>query len=179
MGMRQLLAPAVCAAVTVSVLGGCSSDADPIAAGPTATTTAAAPTPTTPTTPAPATTEPDPTPAPLPTRGLPPGVAGVGANPTGLPGAGLTSDGRLWVVTYGSSSNPLTVAQVDAQGQTVTVYLTQRDGPARSDLVPTTTTLDLPEGVDPDRAVTVDLPGFGSVELDPPTPGRVVWATAG
>lgn len=125
------------------------------------------------------TPETDPTPPPLPTSGLPPGVDGTEANPASLPGAGLTTDGRLWVVTFGSGSNPLTVAQVDADRQTVTVHLTQRDGPATADLVPTTTTLELPDGVDPGQPVTVDLPGFGTVELDPPTPGRVVWGTGG
>lgn len=110
-----------------------------------------------------------------PVAGLPDGVDG---NPTGAPGAGLSDDGRLWIATYGSSSNPLTIAAVSAEAQTVTVTFEQKPGPATMDLVPSTSTVSLPGAVDSELPITVVLGDLGTVRLDPPTPGSIAWLPA-
>lgn len=110
-----------------------------------------------------------------PAPGLPDGVQG---NQVGSPGAGLSDDGKLWIATYGSSSNPLVVADVAADGQTVTVTFEQPSGPATMDLVPSTSTITLPAGVDPDQPISVVLGDAGAVSLDPPEPGSIIWLPA-
>ncbi|MFI5428539.1 hypothetical protein [Aeromicrobium sp. UC242_57] len=82
-------------------------------------------------------------------------------------------------MTYGSSTNPLVATDVSGDGQTVTVTLAQRDAPATMDLVPTTSTVALPAGVDVEETVTVVLGELGSVELGGKTaPAGVVWLPA-
>lgn len=137
------------------LLVGCSSNSDDPEA--TDTSSSAAPTPK------------------APTMGLP---KGVDNNASATAGAGLSPDGKLWVVTYGSSTNPLAVTDVSASGQTVAVELAQADRPATMDLVPSTSTLDLPDGVDPKQPITVVLGKLGSLDLGMAAPGYVTWLPA-
>jgi hypothetical protein len=146
----------ICAVVLA--VAGCSSDSQPSSSEPSASADGGSPAD-----------------AATPVRGLPDGVDG---NTLGTPGAGLSPDGRLWVVTYGSGSSPMAVGEVTAEGQTVDVPLSMGDGSATMDLVPSTSTIDLPDGVDPAETISVVLGELGIVSLDPPTPGQVVWAPA-
>ena len=106
-------------------------------------------------------------------RGTPEGVsvpADAGA------GAGWAADreGELWVMTIGSSSNPLVATAATADGQTITVTLAMADpgGPATNDLAPTTSYVEVPAGVDVDSPVTVDLGELGTAEImDADNPG--------
>lgn len=150
------LGAAVAAAV---LLVGCSSESDNSPADQPKATAAA-------TSAAPA--------ADPPTLGLPEGVDNNGA---ATAGAGLSPDGKLWIITYGSSSNPLAVTDVSAKGQTVTVGLAQADRPATMDLVPSTSTVALPSGFDTKQPLTIVLGNLGSVELGR-GPGSVVWLPA-
>ncbi len=114
---------------------------------------------------------------PTSSAGLPDGVSG---NLAGTAGAGLSAaDGPLWVITYGSSTNPLVAGDVSADGQTVTVELTNdEDAPATADLVPTTSLVDLPDGVSTDEPIDVVLGDLGTVLVDPADVGTVVWLDA-
>lgn len=136
------------------LLVGCSSESDggdaKAATEPTATT---------------------PAPIPSPSVGLPDGTA---ENPASTAGAGISPDGKLWVVTFGSSTNPLAVTNISADGQTVTLALAAEDRPATMDLVPSTSTIALPAGVDPKQTITVVLGDKGSVTL-PPSHTRIAW----
>ncbi len=109
--------------------------------------------------------------------GLPDGVS---ENVATTAGAGLSAaDGPLWVITYGSSTNPLVAGDVSADGQTVTVELTNDpDAPATADLVPTTSLVDLPDGVSADEPIDVVLGDLGTVTVDPADVGTVVWLDA-
>lgn len=111
--------------------------------------------------------------AEAPTMGLP---EGVDNNAAATAGAGISPDGKLWIVTYGSSTNPLAVTDVSADGQTVTVGLAQADRPATMDLVPSTSTVALPAGVDPKKPLTVVLGKLGTLEYV--ASGQVRWLPA-
>lgn len=109
------------------------------------------------------------------TPGGPPGVEGPGVVAFGA-GWATEREGELWVLTYGSSSNPQVASSAAVDGQTVTVTLVeaQPGGPMTADLAPTTSYVDVPDSVDRDSAVTVVLDGIGTVEVpDRETPG---WA---
>ena len=86
-------------------------------------------------------------------------VAGVGWVPD--------RTGVLWVMTFGSSSNPMVASGATAHGQTITVALTELvpGGPASADHVPWTSYIVLPTGVDPTTPITVVLGDLGSTEL--------------
>ncbi|WP_066461111.1 hypothetical protein [Sanguibacter suarezii] len=106
-------------------------------------------------------------------RGTPEGVsvpADAGA------GAGWVADREreLWVMTISSSSNPLVATAATADGQTITITLemADADGPATNDLAPTTSYVEVPDGVDVDSPVTVNLGELGTAEImDPDNPG--------
>ncbi|GHS89910.1 hypothetical protein AGMMS50218_17140 [Actinomycetota bacterium] len=114
---------------------------------------------------------------PTSSLGLPDGIS---ENVAATAGAGLAAtDGPLWVVTYGSSTNPLVAGDVSADGQTVTVELTNDpDAPATADLVPTTSFVDLPDDVAADEPIDVVLGDLGTVTVDPADVGSVVWLDA-
>ena len=105
--------------------------------------------------------------------GLPEGVTagvpeGVEAPTDAAAGAGWTEDGTgLWVVTFGSSTNPTVATLESADASTITLALTPvvPGGPGTMDYVPTTTVLDAPPGVDASAPVEVVLGDLGSVEL--------------
>ena len=114
---------------------------------------------------------------------LPDGVTvslpeGVEAPAEASAGAGLGADGTtLWVVTYGSSTNPTVATVESAASGTVTVSLApvDPDAPATMDYVPTTTVLELPDGLDTEAPFQVVLGELGSVEVDGvETPGWLV-----
>ena len=114
---------------------------------------------------------------------LPAGVTvslpeGVEAPAEASAGAGLGADGTtLWVVTYGSSTNPTVATLESAESGTVTVSLApvDPDAPATMDYVPTTTVLELPDGLDSEAPFQVVLGELGSVEVDGvETPGWLV-----
>lgn len=105
---------------------------------------------------------------------LPDGVTvalpdGVEAPAAASGGAGLGADGTtLWVVTFGSSTNPTVATVESAESGTVTVSLAavDPDAPATADYVPTTTVLDLPAELDTSAPFQVVLGELGSVEVD-------------
>lgn len=107
-----------------------------------------------------------------PVIGLPDGVT---ENAAGTAGAGLSPDGQLWIVTYGSSTNPLAVKDISSEGQTVTIGLATGDGPATMDMVASTSTVELPTSIKTDTPITVVLTELGSVTIDPSAHGTVVW----
>lgn len=110
---------------------------------------------------------------PAPSRGVPAGMDERIDSPAGVV---VGEDGRIHVVTYGSSTNPAVVHQASAEGQTVTVQVSAAEGrPATMDYVPTTSTFDLPEAVERDEPVTFVLGDFGTVELDAIEPGNQGW----
>lgn len=109
------------------------------------------------------------------TVGLP---AGVQAPGEASAGAGWGADGTsVWVVTYGSSTNPTFATITSAESGTLTVALSlvNPDGPGTMDYVPTTTVLDLPAGVDTRQPVQVVLGDLGTVQVTADAPG---WLTA-
>ena len=113
--------------------------------------------------------------------GLPDGVTaglpdGVEAPQDASAGAGWTEDGAgLWVVTFGSSTNPTVATLESADAGTVTLALAPvvPDGPGTMDYVPTTTVLDLPKEVDTGAPVEVVLGELGSVMVT--GPGAPAW----
>lgn len=117
---------------------------------------------------------PTPSPTPTPFRGLPDGVKGSLDS-----GAGVVAGedaATIYVVTYGSGSNPAVVRQVSAEGQTVTVQVSAEDGKIQTmDFVPTTSTITLPNTVDTDQPITFVLGDFGSVTLSSTAPGTEAW----
>lgn len=154
--MRSLLRLLVLPLLALAVLSACaeSDDAAPGATEPTTTPTA----------------------TPTPFKGLPDGVEGSMESPAGVVAG--DEPGTIWVVTYGSSSNPAVVRQVTAEDQQVTVQVSAEDGkPATMDYVPTTSTLTLPEGVSLEQPITFTLGDFGTVTLPSTEPGTAAWVT--
>lgn len=113
------------------------------------------------------------TPSDEPVRGLPDGVAGDVESPAGV-AAG--DDGAIYVITYGSSTNPAVVREFVVDGQDVSVDVSPLEGrPATMDFVPTTSTIQLPESVDLGQPITFELGEFGSITLDSGEPGTTAW----
>ncbi len=115
-------------------------------------------------------------------RGLPDGVDGTMNAPAG---AGWSPvDGRLFVVTYGSSSCPR-LAEPDADWDDGHENLVVRlvDPPADKactmDYAPTTSVVAVPDDVDASAPVPVRITGEGAVEVEPrPAPGEpgpIAW----
>ncbi|HPU13221.1 MAG TPA: hypothetical protein PLQ19_05450 [Aeromicrobium sp.] len=117
---------------------------------------------------------PTPVATPTPFKGLP-----EGATPPQNVVSGVIAgndDREVFVVTFGSSTNPAVVNQVTAEGQKVTVQVSAIDGKiATMDFVPTTSTIYLPKSVDTSKAVEFDLGDFGSLTLDSLKPGTAAW----
>ncbi len=122
--------------------------------------------------------QPSPSALPTPFKGLP-----EGAEPPQDVSAGVIAgdeEGKIWVVTYGSSTNPAVVHEVSAEGQKVTVHVSAEDGKiATMDFMPTTSTFTLPESVDRAKPVTFDLGDFGQLKLDSLEPGTAEWFIPG
>lgn len=118
----------------------------------------------------------DPSPSPDYTAGTPDGItvpADAGA------GAGWVSgsEHELWIFTIGSSTNPFVATKATADGQTVSVTLNEAHPgqPASADLAPTTSYITVPDSVDRDAPVTVELGDLGTAEItDADTPGWVL-----
>lgn len=113
--------------------------------------------------------------------GLPDGV--TPPDDSGSPGAGWAPDeGLLYVVTFGSSTCPI-VAEPEATlaGGTLTVKVgATSDGPCTMDFVPTTSVVGVPDDVDENAPVTVDLGDQVVLDVQPRTAagsaGPVTWA---
>lgn len=96
------------------------------------------------------------------TRGLPPDVTS-----TDSPGesvVGWAGPGRMYVVTYGSSSCPrLPNAVTAATGNRLTIATNAAsDGPCTMDFGPTTSVVDVPQEIDETMPVEVILDGVSS-----------------
>ncbi|SDD37964.1 hypothetical protein SAMN05216410_3209 [Sanguibacter gelidistatuariae] len=94
-------------------------------------------------------------------------------------GAGWAKDrkGEIWVLTYGSSTNPRIAVSATADGQTVTVVIAEAypGKPATADFVPSTSYVAVPESVDSETPVTVVLGDLGTAEIkDLARPGWVL-----
>ncbi|MCT1478669.1 hypothetical protein [Microbacterium sp. p3-SID336] len=92
-----------------------------------------------------------------------PGDAGSGDDQNDLEGA-LLDDGRMFaVVSWGSSTCIPQVAEVTAEGQTVSVTLAEPEGDGATeractaDLAPRASVGGLPEGVDPTKDITLQV----------------------
>ncbi|MEN5074202.1 hypothetical protein ABE437_10330 [Isoptericola cucumis] len=133
--------------------------------------------------------EPDPAPSDLEpgesVRGLPDGVEGTMDAPVGV--GWSPADGRLFVVTYGSSSCPrLAEATADWDDGHESVVVRLVDPPADKictmDYMPTTSVVAVPDDVDASSPVPVRLAGEGRVEVTPrPAPGKpgpMAWQPA-
>lgn len=96
------------------------------------------------------------------TKGLPPTVT-----PTDTAGASLvgwTGPGRMYLVTYGSGSCPKLPTSVTTTGSnqlTITTASTS-DGPCTMDFGPTTSAVDVPQGIDGTKPVQVTVDGVAS-----------------
>lgn len=113
--------------------------------------------------------------------GLPEGV--TPPDDSGSPGAGWAPDeGLLYVVTFGSSTCPI-VAEPEATLAdgvlTVTVAATS-EGPCTMDFVPTTSVVGVPDDVDENAPVTVDLGDQVVLDVQPRSTsgsaGPITWA---
>lgn len=98
--------------------------------------------------------------------GLPDGVEAPEGVSGGVGWAHVAS-GSLWVVTYGSSTNPQVATAVTVDGQHVSISLGEAVPGADStaDIVPTTSYVELPAEVDTAAPVTVTLGDLGATEL--------------
>lgn len=115
----------------------------------------------------------DPSPSPSFTAGAPEGVT-VPADAGGGAGWVSGSENELWVYTVGSSTNPFVATKATADGQTVSVTLNEAypREPASADLSPTTSYITVPDSVDRDAPVTVELGDLGTAEIrDEDNPG--------
>lgn len=93
-------------------------------------------------------------------------------------GAGVDDEGNAVVVTLGSSTNPHVVSEFSAEGQIITVTVANDpDAPSTMDLVPTTSTFPLPDGVAVDEPITIVITDAGEVEVGPDLPA-FLWIGA-
>lgn len=109
--------------------------------------------------------------------GLPDGVKQQPNSPAGV----VTGHdpGSVWVITFGSSTNPAIARKVTAEGQTVTVDVSaEPNKPSTMDLVPTSTEIRLPDSVSLEEPATFVLGDFGTVKLDLSTPDAEAWVDA-
>ncbi len=95
------------------------------------------------------------------TKGLPPTVT-----PTDTAGqslVGWTGPGRMYLVTYGSGSCPKLPTSVSATGNQLTITTAlSSDGPCTMDFGPTTSVVDVPQGIDDALPVQVTIDGVAS-----------------
>jgi hypothetical protein len=103
----------------------------------------------------------------------------------GAPGAGWTADdGLLYVVTFGSSTCPI-VAEPEAtltEGSVEVTFSDAPEGPCTMDLVPTTSVVQVPDGVDESAPISVLMGQGQDVTVQPRPasgqPGPIAWAAA-
>ena len=96
------------------------------------------------------------------TKGLPPTV--TPSDTAGQSLVGWTGPGRMYLVTYGSGSCPKLPTGVSASGGnqlTITTASTS-DGPCTMDFGPTTSVVDVPQGIDDTKPVQVTVDGVAS-----------------
>lgn len=158
MRTSRIVVGGVGTAVLTLLAAGCA-DGSPAGSAPSTGATSSAPTP-----------EP---PLPSPTRGLPDGATPVeGGLPDATAGVGWSAEaGRLDVVTYGSSTCPVTgesPARWDDAHEAVVVALAEPDPGAMctTDLAPTTSVVAVPADVDENASVSVRLDGDGEGDGD-------------
>jgi hypothetical protein len=106
------------------------------------------------------------TPSVTATKGLPPSVT-----PTDTTGASLVGwqgAGRLYVVTYGSSTCPRVPTNVSvAAGNQLTITTTPTSaGPCTMDFGPSTSVIDAPTGLDDTKPLQVTIDG-GTLTVPP------------
>ena len=109
------------------------------------------------------------TPAGGPTEAPTPSPMAETDAPTELHAAWLDAGRAVAVVTYGSSTCLPTVDDVQGEGSSVTVVISEpEDGPCTMDYVPRATYVALPAGVDIDDELTIAVTGAleGTVVLD-------------
>lgn len=100
-------------------------------------------------------------------RGLPPGVDSVPGS-AGNAGAGWSdAERQLYVVTIGSSSCPVIgVGVTSSEGDRITIDLAENGGDAcTTDLVPTTSVVEVPGSVSRDDDLVVALGDLGEVTV--------------
>jgi hypothetical protein len=99
------------------------------------------------------------TPAVSHTKGLPPSVTVTGV--PGQPLVGWLGPGRMYLVTYGSGSCPkLPTGVTAASGNRLTITTASAsDGPCTMDFGPTTSVIDVPQGIDDTQSVQVTVDG--------------------
>lgn len=94
----------------------------------------------------------------------------------GATGVGIDADGTVYLVTFGSSSNPTVIESASVDGSTISLESGPLHGPntpATADFVPTTSSLPWPESPIPDGERTIIL---DRVEvLTVPESGGVGW----
>ncbi|QHT55606.1 hypothetical protein GXP71_05560 [Cellulomonas sp. H30R-01] len=113
--------------------------------------------------------------------GLPEGV--TPPDDSGSPGAAWAPDeGLLYVITFGSSTCPIVAEpEATAAGGVLTVKVgATSDGPCTMDFVPTTSVVGVPDDVDENAPVTVDLGDQIMLDVQPRSAagsaGPVTWA---
>ena len=96
------------------------------------------------------------------TKGLPPTV--TPSVTTGQSLLGWTGPGRMYLVTYGSGSCPKLPTSVSASGanQLAITTASTSDGPCTMDFGPTTSVVDVPQGIDDTKPVQVTVDGVAS-----------------
>lgn len=111
--------------------------------------------------------------------GLPEGVEGSTSSPAGA--AWSPEAGLIYVVTNDSSSCPV-IAEPEASdegGEVVVGLLPRRDGMCTMDWVPTTSVVQVPDGVEDGAAVAVRLGDKGTLNLPAREtdgePGPIAW----
>jgi hypothetical protein len=93
------------------------------------------------------------------TKGLPASVSVTDASGQSL--VGWLGPGRMYLVTYGSSTCPrLATSVTAASGNRLTITTApSSDGPCTMDFGPTTSVVDVPQGIDDTHPVSVTVDG--------------------
>ncbi|RPF23120.1 hypothetical protein [Myceligenerans xiligouense] len=126
-----------------------------------------------------AATEIDPLVAGATGTGLPEGVEGSTSSPAGA--AWSPEPGLIYVVTNDSSSCPIIAEPTAAEedGEIAVGLLPRRDGMCTMDWVPTTSVVQVPDGVEDGSAVAVRLGDKGTLDLPAREtdgePGPIAW----
>lgn len=127
-------------------------------------------------------TEIDPLEAGATGKGLPEGVEGSTSSPAGA--AWSPEPGLIYVVTNGSSSCPI-IAEVTATeeaGEVVVGLLPKKDGICTMDWGPTTSVVEVPDGVEDGAEVTVRLGDHEALTLPARetdgAPGPIEWVAS-
>lgn len=96
-------------------------------------------------------------------KGLP---AGVEPATDGGVGVGVTTDGTLQIITFGSSSNPMVVTEATLEGTEIEVELgNDTNKPSTMDFVPTTSTVTFEGGLAEGKQFKVDIDDVGEITV--------------